>query len=531
VIIYGTCVGDPERYESIALPSLRRVASAEDLIVRRTGELGICAAYNGLIQEARGRPDCAALVLIHDDVEIVDDDFRVKVLESLAEPEVGVIGVIGGAGLRDAAWWTARRTAGFIYETRGPIRKGPNRADVDVVDGLLLAVAPSAFRKLLFDQGSFPAFHGYEADYCLQVRAAGMRVVVRDLAVLHRTKTGFGDKKSWKAASRTISRKWRGYFPRFNSLSRLVARLRGAVRYRKKVLRARLIELRDRLRGQGTTQANPSVPVMAQGNPTCPVCRKEVPIIPTDGQARGITDCPTCGTGITWPPPSRDATSSAIFDGCFGGTRLARRQVWLSEARERLDWVKLYVPCGVLLEVGCATGEFLSVARDDGYECYGVETSDWAAKHARISGAQVVTGYLEDWASQHPGVRVDAVLLWHVLEHIPAPLEFLRVAQSVLKPGGRLIIEVPNYGCSAARIKGRDWRGASLVEHYYHYRPESLGQMLGDGGFDVSYLLEFSERIYSSSERWERLTNQALLDRVPWPSLEFIRMVAVHDTD
>src|SRR5207245_8809890 len=113
------------------------------------------------------------------------------------EEGVGVVGAIGGGDLRSIAWWEARRRAGRVFETRGLVEVGPPRADVDVVDGLLMALSPLAFQALAFDEEACPRFHGYDVDLCLEARAAGLRVIVRPIDIVHRTKGGFGDKTAF----------------------------------------------------------------------------------------------------------------------------------------------------------------------------------------------------------------------------------------------------------------------------------------------------------------------------------------------
>lgn len=236
-IIFGICVGDPSRYESTALPSIRRAAAGADLVLAGTGEHGLCRAYNEFVEEARRRPDCAALVLLHDDVELLDPDFRTKALAAVADPSVGIAGVIGGSGLRDHAWWRARRTAGFVLESRGPIVMGPRQADVDVVDGLLLIVAPAAFRTLGFDEARFPSFHGYDVDYCLQARDAGLRVVVTGIDVSHHPKGGYGDKEAWRTAGEVLAEKWPRLIRRPGPAARAGASAARAARHARGALR------------------------------------------------------------------------------------------------------------------------------------------------------------------------------------------------------------------------------------------------------------------------------------------------------
>ncbi len=87
-------------------------------------------------------------------------------------------------------------------------------------------------------------------------------------------------------------------------------------------------------------------------------------------------------------------------------------------------------PDGLLLEVGCATGEFVEEATAVGYEAIGVEPSKWAADTARRSGAEVFCGTLADWRAEYDSFTVDAVAMFHVLEHLDDPVEVLRECRS-----------------------------------------------------------------------------------------------------
>ena len=75
----------------------------------------------------------------------------------------------------------------------GDIDFGGHDEDVDAVDGLLLVLSPWAVRNLRFDADRFDHFHGYDVDFCFQARAAGRRVVVDDIELLHHTNGGYND--------------------------------------------------------------------------------------------------------------------------------------------------------------------------------------------------------------------------------------------------------------------------------------------------------------------------------------------------
>lgn len=551
MILVGSCVrATGSQFGEIVAPSLSRVLGDEDVVVTSPGDdRGISAVYNEFVRDARTQNNCEALVLLHDDVEIVDPNFRAKVLAAVREESVGVVGVVGGAELRSIAWWEARRTAGKVFETRGPIDLGPTRADVDVVDGLMLIVSPKAFLQLSFDEETAPRFHGYDVDFCLQARAAGLRVTVRPIEVLHRTKGGFGDSTAFDETARSICRKWPAQIrskTRIEQARTLYPRTRTSLRRLGSGVKRRLLRLRqtslvtapvtpeaDTILNQTPLNQTPYPPIgqlcLACGaslsDDTIQVAKTgyDVPSVP---ERRWVVACVNCGTGLTWPPPSRVIEGEGIWSERYGDTRLSRRTTWFSEALKRAEWVELFVSDGCLLEVGCGTGEFVKTADDLGYIAYGVEPSAWAAEQACELNISVETGFLSDWVMRYPGLRPDVVCLWHVLEHIPEPLTFLGEVISTLRPGGYVFLEVPNFASSAARRLGERWDAAQPDDHFVQYTPEGITTLLAMAGFEVVQSLPMSRRLYESNESWRRERNEALLGRYEWPPLDLLRVVA-----
>lgn len=192
VIAFAACVADAEKFQTIATPGLRTAAEPDSAIVQAETATSIFEAYNEILDAVADRDDLEALVLLHEDTEILDPGFCAKVRTILADESIGVIGVVGGRGGAGLAWWEAPVKAGRVTETRGVIDFGTRGVvDVDAVDGLLMVLSPWAARELRFDAETFTGFDAYDADFCAQVRAAGRRVVVADLEVAHRhTRTG-----------------------------------------------------------------------------------------------------------------------------------------------------------------------------------------------------------------------------------------------------------------------------------------------------------------------------------------------------
>jgi SAM-dependent methyltransferase len=214
VIAYAACIGDPEKFARICLPGLARVRTAEDLIIEATHPTSIFVAYNEVLDAVRERDDLEALVLLHEDTEILAPHLPDILRAHLAEPDVAILGAVGARGITGLAWWDAPERHGGIVETRGLLHFTDGAHDVDTVDGLFMALSPWAVRELRFDARSYAGFDAYDADICAQARAAGRRVVAEELPIAHRhTRVGARraafDGGSFSRNERVFREKWR----------------------------------------------------------------------------------------------------------------------------------------------------------------------------------------------------------------------------------------------------------------------------------------------------------------------------------
>jgi 2-polyprenyl-3-methyl-5-hydroxy-6-metoxy-1,4-benzoquinol methylase len=130
-----------------------------------------------------------------------------------------------------------------------------------------------------------------------------------------------------------------------------------------------------------------------------------------------------------------------------------------------------------VLEVGCGLGDFLALARDAGADVLGVEMdgpyADFAERRHRLP---LVRGALE---TLPPSGRFDVIAMFHVLEHLEDPRAALQSLRPRLHPGGRLLIEVPNF-MGAWRTPLTEFL---RVEHLYHFSPVTLRALLETAGF------------------------------------------------
>ncbi len=164
---------------------------------------------------------------------------------------------------------------------------------------------------------------------------------------------------------------------------------------------------------------------------------------------------------------------------------------WISlrtKARSVLDRTGFY-PSGRyrVLEIGCATGEFLAelqkAAKPAILRCTGVEPSESAAKYARDTyGLNVLQGEL---LSVDIPENMDLVLMWHSLEHIHRINDTLDMIHDILKPGGLLCVAMPNLESSDARFYGSDWVAYDAPRHLYHFSPITFEKLLKHHRFSV----------------------------------------------
>ena len=228
MIAFGCAITKPEVYAPCAEVGIKLAAEPDSEIFALPSIGSIFASYNAVIEQAAQWADLEALVLVHQDTEIVNADFTAKVRAALRDPRVGLLGCVGAIGVRSIAWWEGSvALASFVhrYDDHGGgelpafswnLQDAPPYArvgEVDTLDGFLLVLSPWAVHNVRFDE-SLGQFHGYDFDFCLQVRAAGKKVMTIDCkAIHHHGLHPFTDPEPWIEAHMRVAEKWNGRLP------------------------------------------------------------------------------------------------------------------------------------------------------------------------------------------------------------------------------------------------------------------------------------------------------------------------------
>jgi SAM-dependent methyltransferase len=232
------------------------------------------------------------------------------------------------------------------------------------------------------------------------------------------------------------------------------------------------------------------------------------------GEAAGIVRCGGCDLAYSSPRPTPRALGGFYGDGyySFGPPKLPDPKAALS-FKERLrrtilarhmgymglagadagipalftrflakflvmpDWQDK----GVLLDVGCGSGERMLELQSFGWQVRGLEFSESAAAAGRSVGLDISVGDLTS-AGLAPN-SFTTIAFYHSLEHVFSPGATLKSAYRALAPGGALLVAVPNFGCSERRLFGRRWDWLQMPTHLYHFDRATLTRIVAAAGF------------------------------------------------
>jgi 2-polyprenyl-3-methyl-5-hydroxy-6-metoxy-1,4-benzoquinol methylase len=211
------------------------------------------------------------------------------------------------------------------------------------------------------------------------------------------------------------------------------------------------------------------------GNLPCVLCGSNSFVELFDVGTRSIVSCAKCGLTVTknFIPPNynqyhRDEEyqrSQKLFENIF---------------LKRVKTIEKYKQRGKALEIGCSIGILLGLMKNRGWEVWGVEPSKSAAVAAK-RGIRIINKFFEE--ADLPKNYFDVVILNHTLEHLTDPLGVLTKAKTLLKKGGIIFVDVPNFGSFSSQVLGKSWPYLAPDEHVWHFTPQTLKKLLEKAGF------------------------------------------------
>jgi SAM-dependent methyltransferase len=218
----------------------------------------------------------------------------------------------------------------------------------------------------------------------------------------------------------------------------------------------------------------------------CPVCGaggREI------NQNFSLILCGNCG--VSWTLINEDLDAEALYEDEVYAVVDNRKSIFekiiFREANKVISTIKTLVKSNnpiQCLDFGSGKGQFLHQAQAAGWKVQGVETAKERAHFAREKyGLTVQTAFYSSGAIGHG--NFDVLTLFHVLEHLPDPLGLLStLCESNLRPGGILVVEVPNLNSWQYSIAGDNWMHLDIPKHLSHWNEELLTEKVEALGFE-----------------------------------------------
>lgn len=228
----------------------------------------------------------------------------------------------------------------------------------------------------------------------------------------------------------------------------------------------------------------------------CPVCdsgqlQKDITCkdFLVSQESFSLSVCMTCQFRFTNPRPSDEKLGDYYKSENYishSNTRkgLVSRLYHIVRNRtlkQKIKLVSRYVSRGTLLDYGCGTGMFLSTARGFGFSVYGIEPDAGARAIAREMDLQV----MQDKSELKPGLQLDVITGWHVLEHVSDLNNTITLLRSHLKQDGYMILAVPNHHSYDADHYGAFWAAYDVPRHLYHFDKNSIRNLMAKHAFQL----------------------------------------------
>ena len=218
----------------------------------------------------------------------------------------------------------------------------------------------------------------------------------------------------------------------------------------------------------------------------CPLCRTAT--APVTAAPPRTRQCPSCHVAWAFPRPEAEAADveqqydeEQYFRDRGTADPVRRDDAAAADLARRL---RKRLRLGArIFEVGAATGWLVKALGDAGLEASGIDVSGWAAGVARDElGVNVEMASVD--VHDFPG-GLDGVVALHVIEHLRDPSLFLQKAREALRPGGVLVLEVPDFDARMRLQMGVDWPYFIDGEHLQHFSEPSFRALLPRYGFEA----------------------------------------------
>ena len=193
-----------------------------------------------------------------------------------------------------------------------------------------------------------------------------------------------------------------------------------------------------------------------------------------------ILECKDCGLLYTTPRPNKEEIGSYYKSDEYYSHQ-ENMEGFIPKVYEKVKTINLKnkyhiaaeeTTKGKILDIGCGVGDFLHTMEQQGWDCTGVEPSEDAKAIARKRiKAQLLSSEEQENLSEG---SFDVITMWHVLEHVDALRWQIQQLYRLCKPGGRIIIALPNYKSYDGQYYKAEWAAYDVPRHLNHFDQKTL---------------------------------------------------------
>jgi 2-polyprenyl-3-methyl-5-hydroxy-6-metoxy-1,4-benzoquinol methylase len=223
-----------------------------------------------------------------------------------------------------------------------------------------------------------------------------------------------------------------------------------------------------------------------------------------------ILECKECGLLYTTPRPNKDEIGRYYKSEEYYSHQ-ENKEGFIPKVYEKVKSVNLKNKYGIAtegkekgkaLDIGCGVGDFLHTMEQHGWDCTGVEPSEDAKAIAKKRNKGQLLSSEEQ--ENLPDSSFDLITMWHVLEHVDDIRWQIQQLHRLCKPGGRIIIALPNYKSYDGQYYKAEWAAYDVPRHLNHFNKETLIKILEESGlrhvkteklvWDAYYISYMSEK-------------------------------------
>lgn len=236
--------------------------------------------------------------------------------------------------------------------------------------------------------------------------------------------------------------------------------------------------------------------------------------------------CKSCGAHSISPQPTREELVAAYQN--FDAGEIARQEFddYVAQAKSilRADFAAAGLEIGSklkFLDYGCGGGHFVKAASELGIDAYGIDLDEESRRFGQSRGLRIEVGDYRDLEARFGNQPFAAILMMHVLEHVPRPADVLRTLIGRLQPGGLLIVRVPDQDSVPSHIKRILRKLGIKTDEWGYVQPPIHLHGYGTGTFEALAKLHGLELV--------SLRKTSPLDRRHFPTTErYWRGLGVH---